>query len=302
MFITRGRQHQMNLKRLRLTLVVAVALVTLAASNSFAQNNYAIVPITARDNGTGVAVDTFGVHIDATYCPDGTLSGGFTEEGLPPKPPTGVFDFRFTEHRSGSACMDVGMRVHIQEVAKLDTFKIEFQPSDGGYPFRFSWGSFASWIATDWESLVMVDGFGGILVNVNMKVDTSATVTNSLVNALFIIGKSNAAGGLDVDREGDLVPQRFELQQNYPNPFNPSTTVKFAIEKSAFADVAVYNVIGQKVKTLAAEVLNPGYYTTTWNGTDENGLAVTSGVYFVRMVATGEGAEFSDLRKLLLVK
>jgi hypothetical protein len=293
----------MNLKILRLTLVVAVALLTLAASNSFAQNNYAIVPITARDNGTGVAVDTLGVHLNATYCFDGTLSpGGFTEEELPPKPPTGVFDFRFTEHRSGSSCMGVGSRVHIQEPAKLDTFKIEFQASDGGYPFKFSWGSFASWIASDWESLVMVDGFGGILVNVNMKVDTSVTVSNTLINALFIIGKSNAAGTLDVDREGDLVPQRFELQQNYPNPFNPSTTVKFAIEKTAFADVAVYNVIGQKVKTLAAEVLNPGYYTAMWNGTDENGQAVTSGVYFVRMVATGDGAEFSDLRKLLLVK
>jgi len=292
----------MNLKIRRLTLVVAVALLTLAASNSFAQNNYGIVPITARDNGTGVAVDTLGVHLSATYCFDGTLTpGGFTEEELPPKPPTGVFDFRFTEHRSGSSCMGVGSRVHIQEPGKLDTFKIEFQPGDGGYPFRFSWGSFAPWIASDWESLVMVDGFGGILVNVNMKVDTSVTVSNTLINALFIIGKSNAPP-LDVDREGDLVPQRFELQQNYPNPFNPSTTVKFAIEKTAFADVAVYNVIGQKVRTLAAEVLNPGYYTATWNGNDENGQAVTSGVYFVRMVATGEGAEFSDLRKLLLVK
>jgi len=104
----------------------------------------------------------------------------------------------------------------------------------------------------------MKDGFGGLLgVDVNMKTDTSITITNSLINVVFVYGTSNAGGTLNVDREGDLLPQNFELQQNYPNPFNPSTTVKFAIEKTAFADVAVYNVIGQKVKTLAAEVLNP---------------------------------------------
>lgn len=291
----------MKLTILRLTLVAVFALV---AMNAYAQNNYAIVPITARDAGTGAAVCTVGVHLTATYCLDGLLTpGGFTEEELPPKPPTGVFDLRLTETRGGSTCLGVGTRVHIQEVAKLDTFKIEIQPSDAGYPVTLSWGAFMPWITNDWATLDMKDGFGGLLgVNVNMKTDTSVTITNSLINVVFVYGTSNAAGTLDVDREGDLVPQKFELQQNYPNPFNPSTTVKFAIEKTAFADVAVYNVIGQKVKTLAAEVLNPGYYSTTWNGTDESGQAVTSGVYFVRMVATGEGAEFSDLRKLLLVK
>ncbi len=291
----------MNLHRL--TFVVAVALLALAVSSSFAQNDYGIVPITARDNGTGIATDTFGVHINATYCNDGALSpGGYTEEELPPKPPTGVFDFRFTEHRSSSSCIGVGQRLHLQEPQKLDTFKIEFQPSDGGYPFTFSWGTWAAWIASDWDSLKLQDAFGGFLVNINMKVDTSVVVANSAITTLNIIGRSRAAGTLDVDREGDLVPQRFELEQNYPNPFNPSTTIRFAVEKTAFTDVAVYNVIGQKVKTLAAETMTPGFYTTTWNGTDDNGQSVTTGVYFVRMVATGDNAEFNSLRKLLLLK
>jgi hypothetical protein len=294
----------MNLKIVRLTFVIGGILMALAASGSFAQNNYGIVPVAARDAGTGAAVCTLGVHASATYCLDGALTpGDFTEEELPPKPPTGVFDLRFTETRTGTTCIGVGTRVHIQEVAKLDTFKLEIQASDAGYPVTISWGSYMPWIATDWANLVMKDGFGGLLgVNVDMKVDTSVTLTNNLLNVVFIYGTSNAGGTLDVDKEGDLIPQKFELQQNYPNPFNPSTTVKFAIEKTAFADVAVYNVIGQKVKTLAAEVLNPGYYSATWNGTDESGQSVTSGVYFVRMVATGEGTAFSDLRKLLLVK
>jgi hypothetical protein len=292
----------MNLRTLRPALVVAIAILALAVTDSFAQNQYGIVPITARDNGTGIATDTFGVHASATYCNDGTLSpGGFTEEELPPKPPTGVFDFRFTDHRSTGACLGTGQRTHFQEAGKLDTFKVEFQPGDGGYPFTFSWGTWADWIASDWSSLIIQDAFGGFLVNVNMKVDTQVVVTNAAITTLNIIGQSNALP-LSVEREGDMVPQRFALEQNYPNPFNPSTTVRFAIEKTAFTEVAVYNVIGQKVKTLAAEVLAPGFYTTTWNSTDDNGQQVTTGVYFLRMVATGENAEFSDLRKLLLLK
>jgi hypothetical protein len=286
----------MNLQILRLPLVIAVLALGFTASSAIAQDFF-MVAITANDATTGVGTDTFGVHKDASYCIDGVLSGGFTEEELPPKPPGGVFDLRFTEHRAGSTCKGVGQRVDFQEDAgKLDTFKLEFQPGDGGYPFTFTW---PAGIAADWDTLFIQDAFGGFFVNVDMKANTTVVVTNPAITTLNIIGTSKLTA---VEREGDLLPQRFELQQNYPNPFNPSTTIKFSIEKTAFTDVAVYNVIGQKVKTLAAEVLNPGYYTTTWNGTDDNNQAVTTGVYFVRMVANGDNAQFSDLRKLLLMK
>jgi hypothetical protein len=180
--------------------------------------------------------------------------------------------------------------------AALKTLQLELQASDGGYPFTLNW---PAGLGSDWATLVIQDAFGGFFVNVDMTTDTTVVVTNSAISVLNIIGTSNV---LSVERDGDLIPQRFALQQNYPNPFNPSTTIKFSIEKTAFTDVAVYNVIGQKVKTLAAEVLNPGYYTTTWNGTDDNNQAVTTGVYFVRMVANADNAQFSDLRKLLLMK
>jgi len=287
----------MNLQILRLPLVIAVLALGFTASNVVAQDFF-VVPITANDATTGVGTDTFGVHKDASYCIDGVLSGGFTEEELPPKPPGGVFDLRFTEHRAGSTCKGVGQRIDIQEDAgKLDTFKLEFQPGDGGYPFTFSW---PAGLSAEWTTLKIEDAFGGFFVSKTMLDDTtSVTVTNTAITTLLIIGTSLITA---VEREGDLLPQRFELQQNYPNPFNPSTTIKFSIEKTAFTEVAVYNVIGQKVKSLAAEVLNPGYYTTTWNGTDDNNQAVTTGVYFVRMVANGDNAQFSDLRKLLLMK
>jgi hypothetical protein len=290
----------MNPKMLQIALVIAVLCLMTGATSVLAQDPaYRIVPITMHDAGTGSAIDTFGVHVNATYCNDGLLNpGGFFEEEMPPFPPPPAIGLYFIDSRNGSTCLGTGMRLNLQEGGKVDTFRIQFQPGDGGYPVTFSW---AAGLDADWNSLVFQDLFGGAIININMLTATSAVAPTSAFTGFQIIGNAKNIT-LDVRREGEVLPQKFELQQNYPNPFNPSTTIRFAIEKTAFASVSVYNVIGQKVRTLASEVLTPGFYTTTWNGTDDNGQPVTTGVYFVRMVASGDNAEFSDLRKLMLVK
>jgi hypothetical protein len=289
----------MNLKMLQIALGIAVLCLMTGTTSVLAQDpDYRIVPITMHDAGTASTIDTFGVHTKATYCNDGLLNpGGFFEEEMPPFPPPPAIGFYFIDSRAAGGCnLGTGQRLHLQESTKIDTFKFQFQPGDGGYPITFSW---PAGLDADWNSLVLQDLFGGFLHNVDMLTATQVVVTNNAITQLVIYGNPKIT---DVRREGENLPQKFELQQNYPNPFNPSTTIKFAIEKTAFASVAVYNVIGQKVRTLASEVLTPGFYTTMWNGTDDNGQPVTTGVYFVRMVATGDNAEFSDLRKLMLVK
>src|SRR3990172_2223724 len=212
----------MKLQILRFPLIIAVLSLIVVVSDSIAQPDYVVVALTARDATSGIGTITFGTHVNGTYCGDDTLNpGGFIEELLPPKPPGGVFDFRFTESRSGSNCLDQGLSVHLQQGApKIDTFKIDFQPCDGNYPFTFSW---PAQNPADWPGgLTMKDPFGGIIVNVNMLTDTTAVVSNSAITTLNIVGGSVA---LTVEREGDLIPGRFALQQNYPNPFNPSTTL-----------------------------------------------------------------------------
>jgi hypothetical protein len=289
----------MKLHTLRLALVFALLGLTIGASALLAQDpDFRIVAITAADAGTGVGTDTFGVHSQATYCNDGAslTLGGFVEEELPPSPPTGVFDFRFVDHRTSGCNLGTGQKLHLQEGGKVDTFKVKFQPGDGGYPFTFTW---PAGLDVDWDALVIKDEFGGFLLDVDMLTNTTAVVSNPAVTSLIIIGSGKT---VDVQREGELIPQRFGLDQNYPNPFNPTTTMKFAVEKTAFTTVAIYNVIGQKVKTLTSGTLTPGFYTATWNGTDDNGQSVTTGVYFARMVANGDNAEFTALRKLLLMK
>jgi hypothetical protein len=86
--------------------------------------------------------------------------------------------------------------------------------------------------------------------------------------------------GITVPGEKIALPQSFALYQNYPNPFNPSTTIEFALPKSAFITLKVYNLLGEEVATLVAEKRVAGIHKINW---DASGLA--SGVYLYRLEA-----------------
>ncbi len=94
------------------------------------------------------------------------------------------------------------------------------------------------------------------------------------------------------------LPQKFELGQNMPNPFNPNTVIVFAVPRPTEIRVEVFNVLGQKVKTLANEFSKAGYKRVEWDGTDDNGSSVASGVYLYRLTA----GDFSETKKMLLLK
>ena len=93
-------------------------------------------------------------------------------------------------------------------------------------------------------------------------------------------------------------PERFSLSQNYPNPFNPTTGISYALPRDVHVRLSVYNVLGRKVAQLVDEPQTAGYKTVWWNGTDEQGDQVASGVYFYRL----QTEEFSEVRKMVLVK
>ncbi|MCP4583756.1 MAG: T9SS type A sorting domain-containing protein, partial [candidate division Zixibacteria bacterium] len=76
---------------------------------------------------------------------------------------------------------------------------------------------------------------------------------------------------------------QFELAQNYPNPFNPNTTIAFALPTAVGVKIKVYNVNGQMVKTLVDELRPAGKYEENWDGTDNHGRSVSSGLYFYSM-------------------
>jgi hypothetical protein len=98
--------------------------------------------------------------------------------------------------------------------------------------------------------------------------------------------------------EPDIKPELITLKQNYPNPFNPSTQIAFELKKADHVNLCIYNVKGQLVKTLADNYLSTGSHSLTWNGEDQHGHQVGSGVYFYRLETSGQ----SLTRKMLLMK
>jgi len=109
-------------------------------------------------------------------------------------------------------------------------------------------------------------------------------------------------GTLTIVGEGNTenVPNLFKLGQNYPNPFNPSTTIPFSISGTASqVRLTVYNVLGQKVKTVFNGVLQNGSYQFTWDGKNNIGQSAPSGVYFYELAV---GNTNTQVKRMLLVK
>ena len=108
-----------------------------------------------------------------------------------------------------------------------------------------------------------------------------------------VIGHVTAIGDLE-----HPLATTFQLEQNYPNPFNPVTTIRFTVPETAPVKLVVYNVLGQKVRTIFDEVATPGVYNLQWDGRDDNGRPLGSGIYFYRL----DSKDFSKTKKMILLK
>ncbi|MFQ5584064.1 MAG: FlgD immunoglobulin-like domain containing protein, partial [Calditrichia bacterium] len=102
------------------------------------------------------------------------------------------------------------------------------------------------------------------------------------------------------------LPQNVVLYQNYPNPFNPTTEIRFALAEGGRVELKIYDLLGREVKTLLGECRDPGRYIVQWDGTNDAGQPVASGVYLYRLKAgdptAGPGQSYTAVRKMLLVR
>ncbi|MCJ7458236.1 MAG: T9SS type A sorting domain-containing protein [candidate division Zixibacteria bacterium] len=99
------------------------------------------------------------------------------------------------------------------------------------------------------------------------------------------------------------IPKNFSLEQNYPNPFNPTTKIQFKVGSLEFGrplhtTLKIYNILGQLVKTLVDEEKLPGNYNINWNGKDDSGEEVASGIYFYQLKAK----DYTDTKKMVLLR
>ena len=105
-------------------------------------------------------------------------------------------------------------------------------------------------------------------------------------------------GDLSSNNEYQLIPKGYHLSQNYPNPFNPITYIQYSIPHYDFITIDIINISGQIINTIVQSSHQPGNYEIMWDGTNQNGISVPSGIYFYKLDAD----EFISVKKLVLLK
>ena len=139
-----------------------------------------------------------------------------------------------------------------------------------------------------------LEGLDSLLVhwpsgNVETHRNLAAGTTQNLIEGGGLTGVEQIQGA---------VPTEFFLEQNYPNPFNGDTVIRFGVARSGPVELVLFNVLGQRVRTLADGERTPGRYQVTWDGLNDHGQAVASGLYFYRLSTERE----NRVRRLVLLR
>jgi len=115
-----------------------------------------------------------------------------------------------------------------------------------------------------------------------------------LVAAFSVVAyTSNGGGAIGIQQVSSNLPEEFSISQNYPNPFNPVTNIEFAIPKSSFVKLAVFDITGRELETLVSQNMKPGTYKADWDASK-----YSSGIYFYTITTGG----FTQTKKMILTK
>lgn len=101
-----------------------------------------------------------------------------------------------------------------------------------------------------------------------------------------------------IPTEAEGIPAAFRLLQNFPNPFNPVTTIEFAVANECPVNLTIFDVSGRRIKQMVHETRPPGRYREKWDGTNDRGARVATGLYFYRLRA----GSFVSVKKMVLLK
>ncbi|UCG60424.1 MAG: VCBS repeat-containing protein [Candidatus Zixiibacteriota bacterium] len=166
----------------------------------------------------------------------------------------------------------------------------------------------------DTVSILINDGDGGFTLDSKYEVCTrpiflnsedydgdgkvDLAVVNTASNDVAILMNTTVLTAIGEDTETFSLPDKFELRQNYPNPFNPFTTIGFDLPSRSGVDITIYNISGQAVRHLLNAELPAGTHNVAWNGTNDEGIPVATGVYLCRLKAGDQEA----IKKMALLK
>jgi hypothetical protein len=194
---------------------------------------------------------------------------------LPPVPPQGVFDVRFTSHQM----------VELFDELSNEGKELSINLSSVEFPLTVSFE-----VPHGMREKITVTALsdGKIVKKYTVNSQKKITIENPTVTQLVVKTSSS-----------ELLPKEFSLYQCYPNPFNPSTTIDFDIPSSSIVTLKVYDVIGREVTTVInQQQYEPGKYQTVFDAGD-----FASGLYFYRISMQGNnGSTFTDVKKMLLLR
>lgn len=117
----------------------------------------------------------------------------------------------------------------------------------------------------------------------------NADAAKSLWEELFVTA---------VEDDKPVLPTEFSLNQNYPNPFNPTTAIRYELAEVSDVELTIYNMLGQKIRTLVKERQSAGFYSMQWDGKNDAGQQVASGVYLYKL----DAGDFSRTKKMILLR
>lgn len=246
-----------------------------ANMNDYNKDAEFILPVTFQ---AGTSIKVLNIHLkkNADEAELAALNSMFE---LPPLPPADILDVRFVQENTNGL-----EALYIAEDAATERDILLSVP-------------YGEQLVVRWDKsllepgrFILKDGFGGVLFSdIDMSVTGELIVTSQGLKVLkfLYLGKSE---GIITD---------YALLQNYPNPFNPETTIEFQIPKPSFVTLKIYNILGNEIKTLVNKNISPCAYTVKWDGTDNYGKNVSSGVY-IYIIKTNTG--FVQSRKLLLIR
>lgn len=228
------------------------------------------VPAIPDDAGRLLISDAGGSSQTLYYVVGGSQAGLRDFYELPPPPPEGVFDARFSSDRMVEVVDDAADR--------------PLTVSARRFPVTISWSA----------GPAAADAF---LVVGKREISLRQSGSITLESAGIAVALRTGAG--------ETTPAAFTLRQNYPNPFNPSTEISFSLPARSAVTLRLFDVLGREVHTLFAGIADAGTRTVRWDGRDGRGMGVAGGVYFYRLEGTDlaePGRTYSETRKMLLLK
>lgn len=171
---------------------------------------------------------------------------------------------------------------------------LEVQGGQPPYSWELTQGSLPPGLSLS-DSSGSISGIPTVVGKFNFIVKVSDSESYYGNKQLTLVIKEPNSVGLD---DNTMIPDKTMLHQNYPNPFNTQTTIDYQLRKAGLVTVEIYDVLGQRVRTLINLHKPAGYYNVQWDGRNDRGLFITSGIYFYEMKV----GDFWERRKFLFLK